>query len=89
MESGGAQLLEWRRRRGHTQSEVAKILGCDPSMVSHLETGARSPRLPLSVKIQRLTGISHEAWVSSAMDNSGSGVGARPAKARRTKGKAA
>jgi transcriptional regulator with XRE-family HTH domain len=89
MNSGAVQLLDWRARRGHSQADLGRILGCDATMVSHLEGGRRLPRLRLSVKIQEETGIPCAAWLSRAREKSDGGVPATAPKRLTTKRKAA
>jgi transcriptional regulator with XRE-family HTH domain len=89
METAGEQLRAWRARRGENMREVAARLRCDPSMLSHLECGSRRPRLVLAVKIQRLTGIPCEAWVSSAQDTTPSVDRLAAGNRNKTKRKAA
>lgn len=65
---GPEQFKDWMRRRGFTQADACRFLGFDEPYLSGLLTGRRSPGLTNAVHIERLTGISVEAW-ASALDN--------------------
>lgn len=80
MHSGPDQLRDWMRRRGLNQTESAALLGFDPTFISQLLSGRRQPGLGNAVKIERVTGISVEAWLSSELDESGSAVAATVGK---------
>ena len=57
-------------RRKFMQREVAEYLGIHFTFVCQLVAGKRSPGLDNAVKIERLTGIPVEAWLSHDVDNS-------------------
>lgn len=41
----GERLRKLREIRGMSQSDLAKAIGCEPSAISHWETGEREPTL--------------------------------------------
>lgn len=68
MLSGPAQFREWMRRRVYTQADACRFLKFDEPYLSGLLTGRRSPGLTNAIHIERMTGISVEAWTSD-LDN--------------------
>jgi transcriptional regulator with XRE-family HTH domain len=82
MESGAKQLKEWMHRRRFMQTEAAKYLGFDPTFVSQLVNGARTPGLDNAIKIERATGIPVEAWLSTDRDETVQPVSAGAAKSQ-------
>lgn len=63
MYSGIAQLTDWMERRGFTQTEASRFLGFTEPYMSKLMSGKGGPpRLANAIHIERLTGISVEAW---------------------------
>ena len=42
----GANVRRWRRRRGLSQAQLGRALGCDRSTISRYEAGERLPHLP-------------------------------------------
>jgi len=89
MNAGAVELLAWRTRRGLSQAELGKILGCDATMVSHLEGGRRLPRLRLSVKIHEETGIPGKAFLSRVREESDPVAGTKARNRQKTKRQAA
>ncbi len=85
MQSGPEQLKDWMRRRGFTQADAARYMGCDESFVSMLMSGRRGAGLTNAIKIERLTGIPVEAWAASELDESESAVGATASKRKTDK----
>lgn len=58
-------------RRGFNQTEAAAFFEWDITFLSKLLNGHRKPGLTNAIRIERLTGISVEAWeVSGELDNS-------------------
>ena len=64
MLSGASQFKDWMRRRGFTQADAARFLVLDEPYVSGLVNGQRTPGLANAIHLERLTGISVEAWTS-------------------------
>ena len=67
---GPGQFNDWMRRRGFTQADASRYLGMEPPYVNVLANGKRSPGLVVALRLERLTGIPVEAWVSSEVDES-------------------
>lgn len=89
MQSGPEQLLDWIERRGLDQRKAAEYLGMNETFMSKLVKGIRCPGLRNALKIERLTGVTVEAWESSRGDNS-AGLAKRDGrKGKRTKRQAA
>lgn len=82
MKSGPEQLRDWMHRRRFLQSETAEHLGFDRTFVNQLLSGARVPGLGNAITIERLTGISVEAWLPTASDESELPVAAGARKSR-------
>ena len=62
---GAKELRRWREKNKLTQTELAAELGLSQGAVSHLESDdGDSPSLATAVRIQRLTGIQCEAWLT-------------------------
>lgn len=80
MKRGVEQLIAWMERRGLSQRETAAMLDWHETHLCHLLAGRRSPELESAIKIERVTGIPVEAWVSSAVDSPVEPVGARARK---------
>lgn len=57
------------RKRGFTQADAARYLGWPEPFLSKLLSGSRTPQLRNAIKLERLTGIPVEAWLSSDVDN--------------------
>lgn len=68
MPHGRDQLRDWIDRREFSQREAALYLSTDETMLSHWLSGRRQPGLTNAVKLERLTGIPVEAWMSSELD---------------------
>lgn len=85
MLSGPEQFKDWMRRRGFTQADACRYLQFDEPYLSGLLTGRRSPGLANAIHIERLTGISVEAW-ASALDEEADRQPAGAAKSRVAKG---
>lgn len=73
------------RRRGFTQADAARYMGCDESFVSMLMSGRRGAGLLNAIKIERLTGIPVEAWAASDVDELASAIGADSPKRKTDK----
>ncbi len=67
MPHGRDQLRDWMERREFKQREAAKYLQFDETQMSSFLSGRRSPGLTTAVRIERLTGIPVEAWMSSEL----------------------
>lgn len=52
------------RRRGFTQADAARYLGFEEPYLSKLIARRRAPGLTNAIHIERLTGISVEAWAT-------------------------
>lgn len=89
MQSAQEQLSDWMERRGLDQRSTAELLGMNETFVSKLMKGHRRPGLTNALKIQRMTGVSVEAWESSRLDTSDGRSRRTPAKSKRTKRQAA
>lgn len=70
MQPAREQLKDWIDRRQYNQREAANYLGFDESHLSSLLGGRRQPGLSNAIKLERLTGIPVEAWMSSELDES-------------------
>ena len=85
MKSGAEQLKDWMDRRWplstRKQREAAEHLGWDETFISQLLRGVRTPGLTNAIKIERLSGIPVEAWVSSELDEAEESVA--PARSKR------
>lgn len=49
-------LIDLRKKRGMTQSEVAQILNISPEYVGMIENGKRNPTLPLALRFEKFYG---------------------------------
>lgn len=65
---GSTGFREWRDRADMTQLQVAERLGQDPTNISHLECGRRTPGLRLATKIFELTGVHPGLWLQPLDD---------------------
>jgi len=63
MQSGPEQFKDWMQRRRLTQDETADHFGWQPSFISQLVNGRRTPGLENAIRIERETGIPVEAWM--------------------------
>lgn len=79
MPHGRDQLRDWIDRREFTQREAALYLSTDETMLSSWLSGRRQPGLTNAVKLERLTGIPVEAWMSSELDDSATATAASDA----------
>lgn len=70
------------RRRGFNQADAARFLEFGFDQISTLLSGKRSPGLQTAVHIERLTGISVEAWVPTELDEAPEPVTAGSRKAK-------
>jgi len=70
MHSGPEQLRDWIERRGLNQRKAADFLGMNETFMHKLLKGIRTPGRRNSLKIERLTGVTVEAWESSPVDSS-------------------
>lgn len=57
------------RRRGFTQADAARFLEFNQPYLSGLLDGSKSPGLANAIHIERLTGISVEAWASELSES--------------------
>lgn len=80
MRSGPEQLRDWMRRREFINEEASRYLGLDASVVTKLANGSRNAGLRIAIRIERLTGIPVEAWVSDDADDLVSANSANPRK---------
>jgi transcriptional regulator with XRE-family HTH domain len=55
------RLLKARIARGLTQAELARRVGCDPSLISRLEDGTRAPSLVDGLNMAAVLGMSLDA----------------------------
>lgn len=62
MNNGAVRLVRWRRREKLSQEQAAHALGVSVSLVSKLESGARTPSLAMASAIEEKTGISASLW---------------------------
>lgn len=63
MKAGPEQLRDWIERRHVNQREAAELLGFGTVFLSQLLNRARKPGLDNAIQIERVTGISVEAWL--------------------------
>lgn len=85
MQSGPEQLMDWIGRRGLDQRKAAEYLGMNETFMSKLLKGHRCPGLKNALKIERMTGVTVEAWESSRVDSSDEPIKRVPRKAKATK----
>lgn len=85
MQSGQAQLRDWMVRAKLTQRAAAKLLGMHYTFLSQILRTDRSPGLATALKIERLTGVPVEAWVTTAVDAEPEPVGAGARKSKKGK----
>lgn len=85
MSSGAEQLSDWISRRAVNKTEASLLLGIDPTFLAKLLSGDRTPGLGNAIKIERVTGIAVEAWVSSSLDESDDAVGGSALKRKTDK----
>jgi transcriptional regulator with XRE-family HTH domain len=52
----GAELVRWRRSAGLTQTQLAKRMGTQQSVISRIEAGRSLPTLPLVERFARACG---------------------------------
>lgn len=52
------RLILERKKKGLTQSQLGKILGCSGATISHLESGRLDPSIDLSMELEAYFGIS-------------------------------
>jgi len=60
---GSTALRDWRERERLTQIELAALLGVPQGTLSAWETGAIVPSHASCVLIERVTGVTHLAWL--------------------------
>lgn len=74
MQTGAEQLREWMGRRfpksERPQRDTAEYFGWDETFIHKLLHGHRLPGLLNATRIERMTGIPTEAWLSSELDES-------------------
>lgn len=64
------RLAQWIERSKLNQAEAARIIGMDPTQLSHILLRRRRPGLDNAVKIEKATGIQPDAWVPIDEDDS-------------------
>lgn len=64
------KLKMWRKKKGLSQEELAKLLKSDQSNVSNLENGKIRPSLPTIEMISRITKgeVEYHDWVRGSPD---------------------
>ena len=67
--SGPSQFRDWMARRGFNQSDAATHLGFGEPYLSQLLSAERFPGLTNAIHIERMTGISVEAWASQLAED--------------------
>jgi len=86
MKPGHEQFKDWIERRfpnsDRKAREAAALFGWEESFISKLVRGDRTPGLTNAHIIERETGISTEAWLSSALDNTSQPIAASTGKRR-------
>lgn len=55
-------LAAWRKQRGLTQIQLAKIVGCSETLIALIETGRRQPGPDNAVKIAEALDVELEAF---------------------------
>jgi ribosomal protein S16 len=60
------KLRDWLHEQGATQTDFARMLTTDQSVVSRWINGTRVPGVRSALKIQRATGIDPELWLEEA-----------------------
>ena len=63
-QSGRERLAQWIKRSKLNQIETARLIGIHETQLSQILAGNRRPGLDNAVKIEAVTGIPVEAWVS-------------------------
>lgn len=60
-------LMEWRKKEGKTQAEVAALLSVSQATISKLEAGGVRPSIDLAIEIERATGgsVLVYSWVAA------------------------
>jgi transcriptional regulator with XRE-family HTH domain len=76
------RLREWIQRSRMTQREAAELLEMHYTFLSQILNSDRSPSLTTAVRIEQVTGIPCESWVSTDVDNRREASGARGEKRR-------
>lgn len=58
------KLRTWRTSRGMSLIRLSRLLDCDPSMLSRIETGDRLPgaKTGLRARLAEVCGIPADAW---------------------------
>lgn len=64
MKSGATQFAEWLETRGFSRTEAAKFLRVKVPQVSQWVLERRRPGLRNAAKLEKLTGIPVEAWLT-------------------------
>lgn len=77
---GREQLKEWMHRRRFLQTETAKYIGMDVTHLNQILNSSKTPGLATAIKIERMTGIPVEAWLTSEV---GESVSETPKKAQK------
>lgn len=85
MVSGPEQLRDWMRRREVNQREAAELLNITEVFLSQLLNSKRTPGLENAIKIERLTGISVESWLLTAVSGASDESVTTPARPNKTK----
>lgn len=79
---GRARLSEWIQRRALTHQAAADELGFTRPFITLLLSGMRRPSLEVAFRIQHVTGIPAESWVSTDGDETEHAVAHSGAKSR-------
>jgi transcriptional regulator with XRE-family HTH domain len=86
MKPGHEQFKDWLDRRfpnsDRKSRDAAELFGWDETFISKLVRGDRSPGLANADTIEAITGISHRAWLPSAVDKSSQPVAASAGRRR-------
>lgn len=61
-QTASARLRAYRVAHGQSLLELARIVECDPSMLSKIETGSRSPGRRMKKRLQECCGIAQDSW---------------------------
>lgn len=62
MKHPSERLRAYRAAHSLSLVKLGRLLDCDPSMISRIEVGSRSPGAELAAKIADVCGIPRRAW---------------------------
>lgn len=82
MHDGRTRLREWMNRAKLNQRSAAELLGMHYTFLSQILNNDRSPALATAVRIERITGIPVEAWVTTDVDDEHAAVSAKAGRAK-------